>query len=115
MTFYFLSGFQCLGGWKENGTNYLIVASADDEVDLCLSYFKSGPESYRMTLSTFNCHPKVIHHYHHHHYSDSKLVSVSLNQNDNRGSPNPQSNGLARRHHSIESIKFDLVQKGKDS
>lgn len=47
--------FRCRGGWKENGTNYLIASSNEDDIrQYCLAYDETGNQL-QMTISSETC------------------------------------------------------------
>ena len=47
--------FKCRGGWKDNGTNYLIASSNEDDIrQYCLAYDETGNEL-QMTISSETC------------------------------------------------------------
>lgn len=47
--------FRCRGGWEENGTNYLIASSNEDDIrQYCLVYDKDNNEL-QMTISSATC------------------------------------------------------------
>ncbi|XP_015791837.1 uncharacterized protein LOC107368516 [Tetranychus urticae] len=92
--------FQCSGLWHENGTNFLLIYSPDEDyLQFCLSYKEiESNDRIKATISNTNCRP------------NRKLQQ--LNSYSNNIYEYPRSNyGSVSRDHS-ESIHFELYNKG---
>ena len=62
ITINFLLDFRCLGGWNENGTNYLIASSNEDMFrKYCLVYNKFNGQIH-MTISSATCVRSIINY-----------------------------------------------------
>ncbi|XP_053205038.1 uncharacterized protein LOC128389464 [Panonychus citri] len=96
--------FQCNGLWHENGTNYLLLYSADDDIQYCLNYKETESRIIKATFSNTNCRPS--------RKAQQLSNSYSINDYDYHKSGPSNNHELSRNHHHSESIHFDLSSKG---
>ncbi|XP_074594423.1 argus [Brevipalpus obovatus] len=104
--------FQCIGGWKAMGTNYLIVSSPEDRVDLCLGYVKTDSGAVRMSLSGTNCRLPSRNRNIPPQFRNNPSYNLNDN-NDNEYSFRYNRNAMYTKPPQFtESIQFDLSEKG---